>query len=146
MIGELTAPSAFSAALAQLQQVPLGAFVLGRDGCDHQGHLLRQRWRLRQLLPMGFRDFLAATRPDLALPQLLSTLMERTTSPLDQQKTAAVAGYGSREAFGLRLQRLVNSHALLRCRHRLDDGRSLARLAAQCPEPWLSQANDARLE
>ena len=28
-----------------------------------------ERRRLRQLLPMGFRDFLAATRPDLALPQ-----------------------------------------------------------------------------
>ena len=165
-----------------------------------------ERRRLRQLLPMGFRDFLAATRPELALPQrchparlmdpsvaedlqalaygvddydlawqdylgcggfpravaeyqrtgavvrpyqrdllawlradvdpdaplesvpqLLATLMERMTSPLDQQKTAAVAGYGSREAFGLRLQRLVNSHALLRCRHRLDDGRAVAR-------------------
>lgn len=28
-----------------------------------------ERRRLRQLLPMGFRDFLAATRPELALPQ-----------------------------------------------------------------------------
>lgn len=28
-----------------------------------------ERRRLRQLLPMGFRDFAAATRPELALPQ-----------------------------------------------------------------------------
>ncbi len=53
------------------------------------------------------------------------------TSPLDQQKTAAVAGYGSREAFGLRLQRLVNTHALLRCRHLLDDGRLAPRAQAK---------------
>ena len=42
VIGELTAPLAFNAALAQLQPLPFGAVVLGRDGCDHQGHLLRQ--------------------------------------------------------------------------------------------------------
>ena len=169
-----------------------------------------ERRRLRQLLPMGFRDFLAVTRPELtqprrchptrlmdpsvaedlealaygvddydlvwqdylccggfpravaeyhrtgavgkpyqrdllawlradvdpdapleSVPQLLATLMGRMTSPLDQQKTAAVAGYGSREAFGLRLQRLVNTHALLRCRHRLDDGRPVPRAQAK---------------
>ena len=77
---------------------------------------------------------LAKIDPDAPLesvPQLLVTLMERMTSPLDQQKTAAVAGFGSREAFGLRLQRLVNSHALLRCRHRLDDGRAVPRAHAK---------------
>ena len=84
------------------------------------------------------RDLLAWMRADVdpdapleSVPQLLATLMERMTSPLDQQKTAAVAGYGSREAFGLRLQRLVNSHALLRCRHRHDDGRAVPRAQAK---------------
>ena len=165
-----------------------------------------ERRRLRQLLPMGFRDFLAVTRPELSqpsrchptrlmdpsvaedlealaygvddydlawqdylccggfpravaeyhrmgavgkpyqrdllawlradvdpdaplesVPQLLAALMGRMTSPLDQQKTAAVAGYGRREAFGLRLQRVVNTHAPLRCRHRLDNGRPVPR-------------------
>ena len=177
--------------------------LAGRSGSS-------ERRRLRQLLPMGFRDFLSVTRPGLALPsrchpsrlldpsvaedlqalaygvddydlawqdylgcggfpravaeyhrmgavgrpyqrdllawlradvdpdaplesmlQLLVALMERMTSPLDQQKTAAVVGYGSREAFGLRLQRLVNSHALLRCRQRLDDGRAIPRAQAK---------------
>ena len=84
------------------------------------------------------RDLLAWLRADVdpdapleSVPQLLVTLMERMTSPLDQQKTAAVAGFSSREAFGLRLQRLVNSHALLRCRHRLDDGRAVPRAQAK---------------
>jgi uncharacterized protein len=84
------------------------------------------------------RDLLAWLRADVdpdapleSVPQLLVTLMERMTSPLDQRKTAAVAGYGSREAFGLRLQRLVNSHALLRCRHRQDDGRAVPRAQAK---------------
>jgi uncharacterized protein len=84
------------------------------------------------------RDLLAWLRADVdpdapleSVPQLLVTLMERMTSPLDQQKTAAEAGFSSREAFGLRLQRLVNSHALLRCRHRLDDGRAVPRAQAK---------------
>ena len=168
------------------------------------------RRRVRQLLPMGFRDFVVCTRPELALPApchparlmeapvahdllalaygvddfdlawqdylccggfpravaeyqrtgavsrpyqkdllawlradvdpdaplesvplLLATLMDRMTSPLDVQKTAAVAGYGSRESFALRLQRLVNSQALLRCRRRLDDGRAVPRSQAK---------------
>lgn len=84
------------------------------------------------------RDLLAWLRADVdpdaaleSLPQLLSTLGAHMTSPLDLQKAAAVAGFGSREAFALRLQRLVNTHALLRCRRRLDDGRALPRAQAK---------------
>jgi predicted AAA+ superfamily ATPase len=183
---------------------------------DLQAHLLAgragsgERRRIRQLLPMGFREVLRCTRADLALPErrhptrlreasvaedlqklafgvdaydlawqdylcsggfpravaefhrtgavstayqrdllawlradvdpdaplesvplLLSTLMERMTSPLDIQKTAAAAGYSSREAFSLRLQRLVNSQALLRCPRRLDGGQAMARTQAK---------------
>ena len=69
----------------------------------------------------------AVGRPYQSVPQLLATLMERMTSPLDQQKTGALAGYASREALGLHLQSLVNSHGLVRCRHRLEDGRAVER-------------------
>lgn len=84
------------------------------------------------------RDLLAWLRADVdpdaaleSLPQLLSTLGTHMTSPFDLQKAAAVAGFGSREAFALRLQRLINTHALLRCRRRLDDGRALPRAQAK---------------
>jgi uncharacterized protein len=103
------------------------------------------------------RDLLAWLRADVdpdapleSVPQLLATLMERMTSPLDLQKTAAVAGYASREAFSLRLQRLVNSHALLRCRRRLDDGKAMGRAQAKVylTDPllaWLPSALSAGL-
>lgn len=84
------------------------------------------------------RDLLAWLRADVdadapleSVPLLLSTLMERMTSPLDVRKSAAIAGHGSREAFALRLRRLVNSQALLRCPHRLDNGQALARSQAK---------------
>jgi predicted AAA+ superfamily ATPase len=84
------------------------------------------------------RDLLAWLRGDVdpdapteSVPRLLVTLMERMTSPLNVEKTAAEAGYASRDAFNRRLQRLVNSHAVLRCWHRHDDGRAVPRAQAK---------------
>lgn len=185
--------------------VATGSRWIGNE--DVQGNLLAGRAgstagrRIRQLMPMGFRDFVAVTRPDLPLPPIvhpallrdLSTgtamsalafavdeydlawqdyltcggfpravaehfrtgavsegylrdllawlradvdpdaptesvplllvgLARRMTSPLNVAETAVALGYSSREVFDKRVIRLVNAHAVLRCRQRRDNG------------------------
>jgi predicted AAA+ superfamily ATPase len=75
------------------------------------------------------RDLLAWLRADVdpdapteSVPLLLSAIAQRMTSPLNLTSTAAVLGYPNRPTFDRRVQRLVNSHASIRCRQRTDDG------------------------
>jgi predicted AAA+ superfamily ATPase len=174
---------------------------------DIHGNLLTGRagtsahHRIRQLMPMGFRDYLAVTRPALPLPPtmhpatlqdhcvagslqslefavdeydlawqdyltcggfpravaehhhrgavsmsylrdlaswlradvdaeapvdsvalLLAGIAKRMTSPVNTRRVAEELSYPSVNVFRRRLTRMINSHALLRCRHRRDDG------------------------
>lgn len=79
------------------------------------------------------RDLLAWLRADVdpdapteSVPLLLAGLARRMTSPLNVADTAAALGYPSRDVFDTRITRLVNSHAVLRCRQRRDDGTAVA--------------------
>lgn len=79
------------------------------------------------------RDLLAWLRADVdpdaatdSVPQLLSGLADRMTSPLNLPATAQALGYPSRDIFDRRINRLINSHAALRCRQRDDAGRLIA--------------------
>jgi predicted AAA+ superfamily ATPase len=63
--------------------------------------------------------------PAESVPALLAGLVRRMASPINLRSAAEELGYPSRDVFDRRLTRLVNSHALLRCRHRRDDGRAV---------------------
>ncbi len=62
-----------------------------------------------------------ADAPQESLPRLLDALVQRATSPLSLARTAEHLGYGSRDAFRLRLTRLTSSGAALWCPRREDD-------------------------
>lgn len=181
----------------------LGNLLAGRAGTAAGA-------RLRQLLPMSFRDYLTATRPELPVPtpahpaelqsprvnqdlealaftvdaydlawqdyltcggfpravhehyttglvsrpyaqdlvawlradvdpdaapdstlQLLSGLESRMTSPFNIATAVGPLGYPSRAILELRLTRLLNSHAILRCRQRDEHGRPVANTQAK---------------
>ena len=74
------------------------------------------------------RDLAAWLRRDVdpdaapeSLPRLLDSLSRRASSPLNVTSTANDLGYSSREAFDLRLRRLIASHAALMCSRREGD-------------------------
>ncbi len=74
------------------------------------------------------RDLAAWLRRDVdpdaapeSLPRLLDVLSHRASSPLNVNTTANDLGYSSRDAFDLRLRRLVASHAALICSRRDGD-------------------------
>ena len=88
------------------------------------------------------RDLLAWLRADVdpdavpeSVPLLLAGLASRMTSPLNFVAAAAGLGYPSRTIFDRRIQRLMNSHAALRCRQRDDAG---APVAGAQPKVYLS--------
>lgn len=74
------------------------------------------------------RDLAAWLRRDVdpdaapeSLPRLLDSLSHRASSPLNITSTTNDLGYSSREAFDLRLRRLIASHAALICSRREGD-------------------------
>ncbi|HEY1616096.1 MAG TPA: hypothetical protein VGG25_00680 [Streptosporangiaceae bacterium] len=112
---------------------------------DIEGNLLAGRAgtasgrRTRLLLPMTFRDYLAASRPELArpppahvsdlqashaadsldsVPRLLDCISQRAASPLNITATSTALSYPSRDIFVRRLHRLVSSHAGIWCPRR----------------------------
>lgn len=61
--------------------------------------------------------------PEESIPKLLSELHARSSSPLNRTKTAAELGYGSRQTFDLRLNKLVRTFGAIWCHQVNDDGR-----------------------
>ncbi|MDR1078223.1 MAG: AAA family ATPase, partial [Propionibacteriaceae bacterium] len=83
--------------------------------------------------PAYLRDLLAWLRADVdpdgpteSVPLLLAGLAVRMTSPLSVVGAAAELGYPGRRAFERRIDRLINSHAALRCRQRDERGNLVA--------------------
>jgi len=79
------------------------------------------------------RDLMAWLRADVdpdapaeSVPLLLAGLAARMTSPLNLTATSAALGYSNRPVFERRITRLINSHAMLRCHQRNDEGRVVA--------------------
>ncbi|MCL2090657.1 MAG: AAA family ATPase [Micrococcales bacterium] len=74
-------------------------------------------------------DLLAWLRRDVdpdalpeSVPLLLAQIAARATSPLNRARLAQTLGYLSRQTLDLRITRLANSHAVVRCHQRHDDG------------------------
>jgi len=61
-----------------------------------------------------------------SVPLLLAELASRTASPLNIRHVTDVLNYGSRGMLDRRLNRMINSHAVLLCRQVGDDGRPLS--------------------
>lgn len=80
---------------------------------------------LRDLVAWLHRDIDPDSAED-SVPRLLSALQTRSSSPLNRRALAVDLGYGSSQAAGLRLIRLVRAYAAVWCHQVDEDGRSVA--------------------